>query len=111
MNQPLSQLSAKTLRHVVLFAFKESTTPEQIKEIEQAFCDLPNQIEHIADFEWGTDVSIENISQGFTHCFLLSFLSEAGRNSYLPHPAHQKFGELVQPHLEKVLVVDYWASH
>ena len=100
----------RVLRHVVLFAFKDTATPQQIQEIERAFCDLPHKIEQIYDFEWGTDVSVENISQGYTHCFLVTFLNEEDRNIYLPHPAHQEFGTILQPHLEKVLVVDYWTT-
>jgi len=99
----------KSLRHVVLFAFKEGTPERTVREIEQAFCDLPQKINEIRDFEWGTDVSVENKQLGFTHCFFLTFNSEKDRDSYLPHPAHKKFGSIVAPHAEKVLVVDYWA--
>ena len=97
------------LRHVVLFAFKEGTSEGTVREIEQAFCGLPQKISEIRDFEWGTDVSVENKQQGFTHCFILTFQSEKDRDSYLPHPAHKDFGSIVAPHVEKVLVVDYWA--
>lgn len=100
---------SKLLRHVVLFGFKDETTPEQIQKIEQAFCSLPNKIEDVHDFEWGTNVSVENLAQGYTHCFLVTFLSEEGREVYLPHPAHQAFVKIVQPHLKQALVVDYWA--
>ena len=102
--------SAKLLRHVVLFSFKESAGPAQIRQIEQAFRALPAKIEEIHGFEWGTDVSVENLSRGFTHCFLVTFLSEADRDKYLPHPAHQAFVSLVQPHLAQALVFDYWAG-
>ena len=98
------------LRHVVLFKFKDDTTDEQIKEIERAFCALPDKIDAIYDFEWGTDVSVENHQQGFTHCFLVTFLSEEDRGKYIPHPAHKAFGKLLGPHLDKVLVIDYWAK-
>ncbi|MCB0070159.1 MAG: Dabb family protein, partial [Caldilineaceae bacterium] len=27
-----------------------------------------------------------------------------------PHPAHQAFGQVLRPHLDKVLVFDYWAK-
>jgi hypothetical protein len=100
----------KVLRHVVLFAFKPAATPEDVRRIEQAFAALPGQIDGIVDFEWGTDVSVEGIAQGYTHCFLVTFLNEAGRDEYLPHPAHKAFGEILHPHLEKVLVIDYWAA-
>jgi len=98
------------LRHVVLFKFADSVTPADVREIENAFAALPSKIPQIIDFEWGTDVSIEGKADGFTHCFLVTFASEADRAIYLPHPEHKKFGELLRTdgRLEKVLVVDYW---
>lgn len=104
----LAPRPAALLRHVVLFSFKETTSPEQIAQIEAAFAALPAKIDEIYDFEWGTDVSVENLAQGFSHCFLVTFQTERDRDTYLPHPAHQEFGALLRPHLEKVLVVDYW---
>lgn len=102
--------AAATLRHVVLFAFKSSSTPDEIRAVEQAFADLPRQIPEILGFEWGTDVSVEGRAAGFTHCFVVTFADTAGRDAYLPHPAHQTFVELVGPHREQVLVFDYWAQ-
>ncbi|MDF2440030.1 MAG: hypothetical protein JWN98_1014 [Abditibacteriota bacterium] len=97
------------LRHVVLFQFKPHTSEQDIRAIEDAFGALPTQIEAIQDFEWGTDVSVENKARGFTHCFLVTFANEADRDAYLPHPAHQAFGGIVRPHLENVLVFDFWS--
>ncbi len=102
--------SEKMLRHVVLFKFKESSTAADIKRVEDAFRALPSKIKEIKAFEWGTNNSPESLNQGFTHCFFLSFDSEKGREVYLPHPAHQAFGEVLKPHLDKVLVIDYWAG-
>ncbi len=98
------------LRHVVLFSFKNTSSPEQVRQVEQAFSALPNQIDEIYDYEWGTNVSPENLAQGYTHCFLVSFRSDADRDAYLPHPAHKEFGSVLRPHLDKVLVVDFWGS-
>jgi len=42
---------ARMLRHVILFKFKEGTTPEQIKEVEKAFVSLPGKISEIKCFE------------------------------------------------------------
>ena len=75
------------LRHVVLFQFKEGTTPAEIRKIENAFSALPSKIDAIYGFEWGTDVSVEEHEKGFTHCFVVTFLSEADRAVYLPHSA------------------------
>ncbi len=101
---------AGKLRHVVLFKFKPTATPEQIKQVENAFRALPAKIPEIATFEWGTDVSPENLSQGFTHCFLLTFHDAAGRDAYLPHPAHKEFGKSLKGVLEKACVIDYVAK-
>lgn len=100
----------KLLRHCVLVKFKASVTPEQLKESEEAFRSLKSKIDVIKDFEWGTDVSVEGKADGFTHCFLVSFADEKGRDIYLPHAAHKEFVALVGPRIEKVLVVDYWAK-
>jgi hypothetical protein len=99
------------LRHAVLFGFKEGTSPQDVRRIEEAFAALPSRIPQIHDFEWGTDVSVENLAQGYTHCFLVTFKTEADRAVYLPHPAHQEFVKVLGPHLDKVLVVDYWTHH
>jgi hypothetical protein len=95
------------LRHVVLLKFKDGTTREQVKTIEDAFLALPSKIPDVVDFEWGTNNSPENLSQGFTHCFFITFRNAEGRAAYLPHPEHKKFVELLRPHLDKVLVIDY----
>jgi hypothetical protein len=100
----------KVLRHVVLFKFKEGTAAEQIKQVEDAFRALPGKIDLIRGFEWGTNVSPENLSQGYTHCFFLTFASDKDRDAYLVHPAHKEFGKVLGPYLDKVTVIDYWAQ-
>ena len=100
----------KMLRHVVLFKFKDNATPDQVKQVENAFLALPSAIKEIKDIEWGTNNSPENLNQGLTHCFFLSFNSEKDRDAYLPHPAHKAFGAILTPYLDKVVVVDYWAK-
>ena len=107
---PHVQKPAHVLRHVVLFKFKDGTSAEQVREIEMGFCALPGKIDAIHDFEWGTDVGTQNLSQGFTHCFIVTFISEADRDKYLPHPAHKEFAAMLGQHLDKVLVVDYWTK-
>ena len=106
--QKTEKQSSIQLRHVVLFKFKDSSTAADIKKVEDAFRALPSKIKEIKDFEWGTNNSPENLNQGFTHCFFVTFDSEKGREVYLPHPAHKDFGNVLRPHLDKVLVIDYW---
>lgn len=98
------------LRHVVLFKFKDNAPVDKVKEIEAAFKALPSKIPQIAGYEWGLNNSPENLNKGLTHCFFLTFKSEADRAIYLPHPDHKAFGSLLTPYLDDVLVVDYWTK-
>ncbi len=98
------------LRHVVLFKFKDGTAPEDIKKVEDTFSALPNKIPQIKGYEWGTNNSPEGLDKGLTHCFFLTFESEEDRSIYLPHPDHKAFGEVLGPHLDDVLVLDYWTK-
>lgn len=99
-----------TLRHVVALKFKEGTTEEQIREVEEAFRALKKKIPAIHALEWGTNNSPEGHDKGFTHCFILTFQSEKARADYLPHPDHKAFGKVLGPVLEDVFVIDYWAK-
>lgn len=100
----------RLLRHVVMFQFKSTSSEADVQKVVDAFRALPGKIPAIADFEYGTDNSPEGLADGLTHCFLVSFKSEKDREAYLPHPAHEAFVEVLKPHLEKVVVIDYWAG-
>lgn len=103
----IMQNDTQLLRHIVLLKFKDSATPEQVKEVERAFSALPDKIRTIVGYEWGTNISPENLAQGFTHAFLVSFKNTADRDAYLPHPAHKAFVDVLLPHMDKALVVDF----
>lgn len=97
-----------TLRHVVMFKFKDAATPAQVKAIEEAFRALPAKIDLIKDFEWGVNNSPEKLNQGLTHCFFVTFHSTKDRDAYLIHPAHKAFVDIAGPQIEKATVLDYW---
>lgn len=99
---------ASAYRHVVLFQFKEDTSDSTIAAIEQAFHALCDELPFVKDFEWGRNASPENLNDGFTHCFLVTFASAADRDVYLPHPAHVAFvRDYLDANLQKACVVDY----
>jgi Stress responsive A/B Barrel Domain len=100
----------KTLRHVVLFKFKDTSSPQDVKHVADTFVALKGKIPQIVDLEWGINNSPENFHQGFTHCFMLSYRSEKDLADYQNHPAHRAFQEVLKPHMEKVFVVDYWVE-
>ena len=104
------EVTGPQLRHVVLFKFKETSSAEDIKQVEEAFNALPSKISEIKGYEWGTNNSPENLNKGLTHCFFLTFSSEADRDTYLTHPDHLAFGDIAGPHIDDVTVVDYWTK-
>lgn len=100
----------KELKHAVFFKFKEEAAAEDVKKVEDAFADLPSKINTIKQFEWGINNSPETNDHGFTHCFMVTFDSEEGREAYLPHADHQAFVEVLEPVLDKVRVLDFWGE-
>lgn len=107
---PPKEVPEKQLLHAVFFKFKDDADPKDVKAVEEAFAALPGKIDSIKAFEWGTNVSDENKDEGFTHCFLVRFDSEEGRAKYLPHPDHKAFVDVLKPVLDKVRVLDFWAT-
>lgn len=108
--QAQKKANPKVLRHVVMFKFLDSAKPEDIKKVEDAFSALSGKIKLIKDYEWGTNTSPENLNQGLTHCFFVTFASDKDRDDYLVHPDHKAFVEVLKPHLDKVTVIDYWTK-
>lgn len=100
----------KMLRHVVMFGWKAGTDSTAINKIVQAFKALPSKIDLIKDFEYGINNSPENLNNGLTHCFLLTFKTEADRDAYLIHPAHKQFGAQLTPRPDRITVLDYWVE-
>ena len=110
-NMDQQEEKERLLRHVVIFKFNDDSSEEDVNRLNDAFNALADSIPVIKDFEWGINDSPENFHQDFTHCYLLTFASEEDRDSiYTPHPQHQAFVASLQPHLEKVFVVDYWTN-
>ncbi|MEP3480735.1 MAG: Dabb family protein [Fuerstiella sp.] len=102
--------SDQVLRHAVFFSFKEESSEADIQGVAEAFEALPSKIDSIIDFAWGVNNSTEDKDDGFTHCFLLTFKDEAGRATYLPHPDHAAFGDVLRPHMKDVFVIDWWGT-
>ncbi len=95
------------VRHVVHFKFKTGADQKQVQKVVEAFAALKTKIAVIDAFEWGTNVSPEGLSKGFTHCWVISFKSEKDRDAYLVHPDHKAFVDVLKPVLEEALVVDF----
>ena len=71
------------------------------------FAKLKAKIPVVESLEWGKDVSPEGLGKGFTHCWIVTFKSEADRDVYIKHPEHQAFVAILKPVLEEAFVVDF----
>jgi hypothetical protein len=107
-----AQTPAAPVRHIVVFKYKPTATPAQIAEVTTAFRGLRTTIPGIVAFEDGVNNSPEKKNLGFTHVYMLTFESVAARDTYLPHPKHKEFGQLLGKvgALEDAFVVDYLVS-
>lgn len=95
------------VRHVVHFKFKKEATAKQIKKITDEFAALKKKIEAVDALEWGTNSSPEGLDKGFTHCWIVNFKTTKDRDTYLVHPAHKAFVEILLPILDEAIVVDF----
>lgn len=88
-------LTGESVRHIVVFKFKQQATPAQIDTLTRAFAALRDSIPGIVAFEHGVNNSPEGMNMGFTHVYVMTFTNAAARDAYLPHPAHKRFGQTV----------------
>ncbi len=95
------------VRHVVHFKFKKEATAEQVKKVTDEFAALKKKIEAVDSLEWGTNSSPEKLDNGYTHCWIVTFKTGKDRDTYLTHPAHTAFVEILKPILDEALVVDF----
>lgn len=98
------------LRHAVFFEFKSESSAEEVQSVVDAFDGLPKKINAIKGYERGENLNTGSSGGGYTHAFLLTFDDDAGRATYLPHPDHKAFGNVLRPHLKSVFVLDYWGT-
>ena len=95
------------IRHILFVRFKSDASLQSIAEVQAAFKEMPSKVEGIVDVEWGENNSPENKNKGFTHCILMTFISENARDNYLPHPEHSALKEVFGAILDEIIVLDY----
>ena len=96
------------IRHVVFCRFRKDADVDAVFTALKA---LQHKIDGILAITCGPDMSPEGLQKGFTHGFMVDFVSAAARDAYLPHPEHQKVGALVvaavEGGVEGLAVVDW----
>ncbi len=100
----------RVMRHIVLFGFTPATIEAEVDEIVRRFEALREQVAGVEAFEWGLNTSPEQLNPELSHCFQLTFQTEAARDAYLIDPAHVAFAAWVGTWVQHVTVVDFWAD-
>ena len=100
---------AGSVRHIVVFKFRDGTTQAQIDQLTEAFRQLQHTIPGILGFEHGQNHSPEGKDQDFDHVYTITFENAEARDVYLPHPEHVAFGAILGELgiVEDAFVVDY----
>jgi hypothetical protein len=97
------------MKHIVLMKFKPATSTAQIAGFFRDLKALKTLIPGIKDFVGGPYSSAEGLNQGYTHGFVMTFVSAAARDVYLPHGEHEKVKNAIIPHVEAIVAFDFEA--
>jgi hypothetical protein len=97
------------VQHMVLLKFKPGVPQATVNELFDQLSGLQERIAGITYFAGGPYASDEGLNAGYTHGFLMTFESPASRDTYLPHPEHERVKAAILPHLESVIAFDFEA--
>ncbi len=95
------------VKHIALFKFKDGTPQEQIDKAFEELMDVSENVPGIEDYVSGPNNSPQNLNQGFTHGFVMTFESPEARNAYLPHPEHERVNGTLSTLVDNMLVFDF----
>jgi hypothetical protein len=95
------------IQHMVLLKFKPEVTAEKITQLFDLLGTLQQSISGISYYSGGPYSSTEGLNQGYTHGFLMTFESIPARDTYLPHPEHEKVKTALLPCLDSVIAFDF----
>lgn len=85
-----------TVRHAVLFQFKEGATPDQVAALEAGLARLPGLIPELVAYRFGPDLGINATSWDFA--ITADCASQDDYLAYRDHPDHQALiRDLVTP--------------
>jgi hypothetical protein len=98
------------IKHIVLFKIKDTVTDGQVQNIFSELAGLKALIPGLLDFSGGPYSSTEGLNKGFTHGFVMNFETADDRDTYLPHPEHERVKEIIIPCIDDVVAFDFEES-
>ncbi len=93
------------ITHIVLFKFKPETPETEIQQLAEGLGGLPQLIEEIREYRFGTDVV--HSERSYDLGLVSSFEDLDALQRYNVHPAHQKVVAQVKAMTSHVVTVDF----
>ena len=94
------------IKQILLFAFKEHITSDQIDRFSSEYKKL-EELHGVVRIEFGPNVSEEEYNQGYTHAAIVTFNDKKSVSNYLRHSQHIQLSEsYLDPILEKICIID-----
>jgi hypothetical protein len=88
------------LDHLVLFRFLRHLGAAAIDSLIDELRHLAQSTPGVSSFRVGAYDSPEGLNRGYTHGFVMTFMTEAARDAYLTHPDHLRVVDKLLPMLE-----------
>jgi hypothetical protein len=95
------------VKHIVLLKFKDGTTEEQIDGFFGELLDLSESAMGLEDYVSGNNCSHENLNQGFTHGFVMTFTDSSVRDAYLASETQIRYKAMSAPIVDATVVFDF----
>lgn len=101
------------IHHLVLLRIRRDAGKAAIERMFAELAGLQRTIPGLLSFAGGPYSSPEGLQRGFTHAFAMTFRDAQARDTYLPHPEHEKVKAtvlaLLEGGLDGVLAFDFEA--
>ncbi|KAL5700347.1 Stress-response A/B barrel domain-containing protein hs1 [Ranunculus cassubicifolius] len=95
------------VKHILLARFKDDISQDRIDQLIKGYANFVSIIEPVKAFQWGKDVSRDNLHMAYTHIFESSFESLEDVAEYISDPVRLEFADEFMSALDKILVIDY----
>ena len=90
------QSREKEVKHIVAFKFKPEVNTLQIEKINQEFKSLQRKIPGILSVEIGSNFSDEDVSDEYTHTYMLTFATKSDKDAFIPHSERERLRSFLQ---------------
>ncbi|KAL0485384.1 hypothetical protein AKO1_002975 [Acrasis kona] len=97
----------KTLKHIVLFSFREGTSEETIKKALENATNLQSSIPQVLSVQAGPNLA-EGLDGGFTHGFIVELTDKQSKEEFMEHNDQAAVMRELIPNLKNIIKFDLY---